>query len=341
MDKSVIFWALVVTAFVLLLSIISMGSAMKVFIKSDAFKKKLDNVKKNKAVKTVLMLLAFLATSTSGFAQETDLANEAADSFYTLQKIHVMLAIDIALTMFLIYYRIFFNKLLNIDKKEEEHAPVEEYVKQTTSKLTNILTDAVPVEDEQSILLDHEYDGIEELDNNLPPWWKYGFYISIVAAVIYILNYHVLEISPLQEEEYAINIEEAELEVQAYLKAQALNVDENTVVMLDDAGEISKGRILYDKFCVACHKEGGAGDVGPNLTDDYWIHGGKINDIFKTIKYGAQNGMKSWKDDFTGVQIQQVSSYIKTLRGTNPPNAKEAQGDLYLEETTTDTLNVE
>ncbi|RFC53374.1 cbb3-type cytochrome c oxidase N-terminal domain-containing protein [Brumimicrobium aurantiacum] len=341
MENSALFWALLVTAFILISSIISHGRSMKAFIKSDAFKQKLDNFKKSKTLKTVIMLMAYVAASSSVLAQEAEIAEEVTVSFYTSEKIYVLLAIDITLVLIMVYQQIFFSKLINIDKKEEETVQVEAYVKQTTSKISNILTDAVPVEEEKNILLDHEYDGIKELDNNLPPWWKYGFYISIAASVIYLLNYHVFKISPLQEEEYAINVEEAEQEVQAYLTAQALNVDENTVVMLNDASDISDGKILYDKFCIACHKEGGAGDVGPNLTDDYWIHGGRINDIFKVIKYGAQNGMKSWKDDFTGVQIQQISSYIKTLRGTNPPNAKEAQGELYMEETTTDTLNVE
>ncbi|MDX1444923.1 cbb3-type cytochrome c oxidase N-terminal domain-containing protein [Lishizhenia sp.] len=349
MEKSVIFWALVVTAFVLLLSIFSLGNAMKVYIKSDTFKNKVNKIKENNTIKTLLLLLAFVATSTGTFAQ--DAATSAAEvSFYTTTKIYILLAIDLALVAFLVYYRNFFNKLINIDKKEEDEAPVQEFVKERTSKLTQILTDTVPVEEEESILMDHEYDGIQELDNNLPPWWIYGFYLSIIAGVLYLLNYHVFKISPLQEEAYQTEVKEAKIAVDLYLKEQALNVDENTVTVLTDDADISKGRMLFNQYCIACHKEGGGGDVGPNLTDDYWIHGGKINDVFKTIKYGAQNGMKSWKDELNPVQMQQVASYIKSLRGTNPPNAKEPQGDLYVEEGTAetevegevaDTLNVE
>lgn len=358
MEKSVIFWALVVTGFVLLLSILSLGNAMKVYIKSDAFKEKVNKIKNNSSLKTLLVLIAFVATSTGSWAQEAAATSPAPEeSFYTTTKIYIFLAIDLALAAFLIYYRIFFQKLLSIDKAEdEETAPIQDFVKERSSKLTQILTDTVAVEDEESILMDHEYDGIQELDNNLPPWWIYGFYISILAGVIYLLNYHVFKISPLQEEAYVTEVEEAKVAVDLYLKEQALNVDENTVTYLTDNTDISKGRAMFNQYCIACHKEGGSGDVGPNLTDDYWIHGGKINDIFKTIKYGAQNGMKSWKDELNPVQMQQVSSYIKSLRGTNPPNAKEPQGELYVEEGTTeeeatteveaetevaDTLNVE
>jgi cytochrome c oxidase cbb3-type subunit 3 len=98
------------------------------------------------------------------------------------------------------------------------------------------------------------------------------------------------------------------------------------------AAEITEGATLYSKNCIACHGDKGQGGVGPNLTDDYWIHKGGIRDIFYTIKYGwAEKGMKSWKEDFSPVQIAQLASFVKTLHGTNPPAPKEKQGELYTE----------
>jgi cytochrome c oxidase cbb3-type subunit 3 len=195
--------------------------------------------------------------------------------------------------------------------------------------LTQILNDTVPIEEEESIMTDHEYDGIRELDNNLPPWWKWGFYISIVFAFVYMINYHLLG-TPLQVEEYTQSIEKGEQEVQAYLASQSMNVDETSVVQLLDAVDLKSGKGIFIQYCVVCHKEDGGGSVGPNLTDVYWIHGGDIKDLFKTIKYGANNGMKSWKDELNPVQMQEVASYILTMGGTNPPDAKAPEGDEFI-----------
>lgn len=189
-----------------------------------------------------------------------------------------------------------------------------------------------PVEQEAQIDLGHDYDGIRELDNRLPPWWLYGFYLTILFAAVYLWQYHVSERAPLSIEEYAIAMKHAEEEKVAYLKRSANNVDETTVKFLTDADDISTGKKVYDQFCAPCHGGSGEGTVGPNLTDDYWLHGGSIADIFKSVKYGwPEKGMRSWKEDLSPSQIAQVASYIKSLRGTNPPNAKEKQGELFEE----------
>ena len=202
----------------------------------------------------------------------------------------------------------------------------------TESKIMMSLTDAVAIEEEDSIMLDHDYDGIKELDNNLPPWWKYGFYLTIVTGVIYLLHFHVFKTGDLQGKEYDNAIAQAKIEVDEFMKTSANNVDENTVKVLTEASDITAGKDLFIANCVACHGKGGEGTVGPNLTDEYWIHGGSIKDLFKTLKYGwVEKGMKSWKDDLSPIQMAQVSSYIRTLKGTNPPNPKAPQGDLYSE----------
>jgi cytochrome c oxidase cbb3-type subunit 3 len=177
-----------------------------------------------------------------------------------------------------------------------------------------------PAHEEVQIDLGHSYDGIRELDNRLPPWWLYGFYVTIIFAGIYLWRYHISHSAPSSQEEYQIAMVKAEEQKEAYLKKAAANIDENTVRLLTQAADIQ---------------------AGPNLTDEYWLHGGSVKDIFKTIKYGVpEKGMKSWKEDFSPKQLAQLSSYIKSLKGTNPPNAKEKQGELYKETAVTDSVKV-
>ncbi|WP_205755920.1 cbb3-type cytochrome c oxidase N-terminal domain-containing protein [Lacibacter luteus] len=189
-----------------------------------------------------------------------------------------------------------------------------------------------PMEQEANIVLDHNYDGIRELDNRLPPWWLYGFYVTIIIGGIYLWRYHVSETAPLSKQEFEIAMKKADEEKAAYLAKAANNVDENTVTLMKEVTALDAGKAAFVQMCAACHGKAGEGSVGPNLTDDYWLHGGSINDVFKTIKYGwPEKGMKAWQDDFSPVQIAQIASYIKSLNGTNPPNGKEKQGDLYKE----------
>lgn len=191
-----------------------------------------------------------------------------------------------------------------------------------------------PVHEEADIDLGHDYDGIRELDNRLPPWWLYGFYLCIVFAGIYLYRNHVSHTAPSSKEELTMSLEVAAIEKEAYLKKAANKVDENTVTYLSDATSLEAGKKLFTTTCAACHAADGGGMVGPNLTDPYWIHGGSISDIFKTIKYGwPEKGMKSWQEDYSPVQMAQLSSYVKSLEGTKPAKAKEPQGNLYADTT--------
>lgn len=192
-----------------------------------------------------------------------------------------------------------------------------------------------PVSQEADLDLGHDYDGIRELNNRLPPWWLYGFYLCILFAAVYLWRFHVSHTGPSSKEEFETSVARAEERVQEYLKKKGESVDENTVTLLTAAADIEAGKAIFTdpSKCPACHTpQGGGNAVGPNLTDDYWLYGGSIKDIFKTIKYGTTKGMRSWKDDLSPKQMAQVSSYVISLRGTNPPNAREPQGTLYTEE---------
>lgn len=198
----------------------------------------------------------------------------------------------------------------------------------------------VPIDKESEINLNHEYDGIEELDNRLPPWWVYMFYITILWAGVYVYIYHFSDIGLSQQEEYDLEIAMAEDAKAAYLATQGNTVDESNVVTLTDAASLSSGESIFKASCSACHGQLGEGGIGPNLTDPYWVHGGGIQNVFKTVKYGVpEKGMISWKAQLPPIAMQQVSSYILTLAGTDPPNGKEPEGSLWQEGT--DALKAE
>ncbi|SHM93497.1 cytochrome c oxidase cbb3-type subunit 3 [Cyclobacterium lianum] len=187
-----------------------------------------------------------------------------------------------------------------------------------------------PIEQEADIQLDHSYDGIVELDNFMPPWLAYVFYLSIGFAIIYFVNYSVLGIGKTQMEEYEEELAIAAMEEEARGESMLAAIDENTVEFTSSTAAIEAGSELYAGNCAACHAMDGGGGVGPNLTDEYWIHGGDIKDIFSVVKYGVvEKGMIPWQDQLSPEQMQQVSSYILTLQGTSPANPKEPQGEKY------------
>lgn len=186
----------------------------------------------------------------------------------------------------------------------------------------------VPLEKEETILLNHSYDGIQELDNHLPPWWVKMFYATIVFSIVYVGIYHFWNLTPLQDEEYQIAMDEAKKEVELYQSKMANTIDEKTVKLLTDGKTIAAGKDIFNSKCAACHGQAGEGGVGPNLTDEYWLHGGTVNDIFKTVKYGVpEKGMIAWQATMKPNEIQQVSNFILSIQGSNPANAKAPQGE--------------
>ena len=191
---------------------------------------------------------------------------------------------------------------------------------------------SVSIEHEADILMDHDYDGIKELDNSLPPWWKYGFYLTIVIAICYLTYYHILG-GELQVAAYDRSVVEAKAAQEAYQKEHGDMINADNVKLITDKTQLVDAEKTFKTTCFVCHGMNGEGKIGPNLTDDYWIHGGSIKNIFTTITNGwPEKGMQSWKTTFTPLQISQLASYVKSLRGTNPANPKEKQGDLFVEE---------
>ncbi|HLV40349.1 cbb3-type cytochrome c oxidase N-terminal domain-containing protein [Xanthomarina sp.] len=189
-----------------------------------------------------------------------------------------------------------------------------------------------PMAKEHEIILDHSYDGIRELDNDLPPWWLYGFYASIIFAVIYLIRFEVLD-GYNQYDELETEYAEAQVAIEAYKKTAKNLVDFNTVEVLTSPADLSNGKALYEINCVACHQSDGGGGIGPNLTDEHWILGGGIKHIFKTISEGGRTGkgMIAWKQSLKPLEIAQISSYVLQFQGTTPEKPKEAEGDIWKE----------
>ena len=267
--------------------------------------------------KVVLLLLSFFMSST-GFSAES-IENPTFEIAFSDNSFWILLTFDVILVMIILYIVGVMNgMLLRIHPRKR--------VSQFWKSWQKTLVDSTPIESEHSILLDHDYDGIKELDNNLPPWWKYGFYATIVWAFIYLGYYHVFG-GPLQQEEYETEILEGELAVAQYKADHPELVTAESVELLTDDATISKGRGIFKQYCVTCHMEGGAGGAGPNLTDKYWIYKGDIQGVFTTISEGAQNGMKAWKTQLNGNEIQAVSNYVMQLDPLLPPLGQEPKGE--------------
>ncbi|HIY77141.1 MAG TPA: c-type cytochrome [Candidatus Sphingobacterium stercorigallinarum] len=214
--------------------------------------------------------------------------------------------------------------------KEEQNAATARRIvrKKYWSDAWNYFMGLKPIEQEKSLIIDdHQYDGIVELDNPIPVWFNALFYSTVVFAVAYLLIYHVLGWGLNQDQEYENEMARAELAKKEYLSKTANLFDEHTIEP-DESGSLARnGEPLFATNCAACHGMVGEGGIGPNLTDRFWIHGGEIKDVFRTIKYGVpEKGMVPWEQTLTPGQIAELSNYILSLRDTRPPNAKGAEG---------------
>lgn len=291
-------------------------------------------MKKDKATK-LLSIITLLTLSSTSFAQDATtpaaptsdlISGISSNGFYGLLSVVLL---ELIILLALIYNLKFILRKEKVTTLEVEGEVVQKEAGGFAKWWDNI-NKFKPVHEEAAIDLGHDYDGIRELDNRLPPWWLYGFYLCVIFAGIYLWRYHVAHSAPLSKEELAIELKKGEEDKAAYLKNAANNIDETTVKYLTAEADLAAGKKVFITACAACHLADGGGSVGPNLTDEYWIHGGSIQDIFKTLKYGwVEKGMKSWKDDYTPMQIAQIASFVKSLQGTKPAKGKEPQGTIF------------
>lgn len=253
----------------------------------------------------------------------------------------IVLAFLLLTLVFLIASELILRAVENVMFRTLSKEAQDRYLAEKTEKLEwkwgkrmyKKLLDKKPLETESEIVLDHNYDGIRELDNNLPPWWTYLFYMTILFAVVYLVRFEIFN-DYTQDDEYQEAVTKAQIAIEEYKKTAKDLVDINSVTLLTDASDIKAGKAIYDQSCVACHMADGGGGIGPNLTDKNWILGGGIKNVFNTISEGGRDGkgMVAWKQILKPAERAQVASYVLTMQGTTPANPKAAEGDIWVEE---------
>lgn len=230
--------------------------------------------------------------------------------------------------------KVTYHMLSEEQKKQLEEAQSLPFTESAFyQSLSKKLTRSKEIEEEHDIMLDHDYDGIKELDNVLPPWWVNLFYLTIIFAFVYLVRFHIYNDYD-QATEFETEMAIAKAEVEKYKLTAPDLMDKDKVTLLTDATALAEGKKLFETNCVACHKPDGGGSIGPNLTDEHWILGGGIKNVFNTLMEGGREGkgMVSWKATIKPSDLQKVASYVLSLQGTNPPDAKPAEGDIWVDE---------
>jgi cytochrome c oxidase cbb3-type subunit 3 len=220
--------------------------------------------------------------------------------------------------------------------KNEKFGIVPEEGNAWIKKLIQSWTKSKDIDEEDEIILDHNYDGIQELDNNLPPWWVYMFYATIVFAVVYLVRFHVLD-GDTQIVEYNQAVAEAKVSLKKYKSTATDLITADNVILLTDAKDLGRGKAIFKLNCASCHLADGGGSIGPNLTDEFWILGGGIKNVFTTISNGGRDGkgMIAWNKTLKAADMAKVASYVISLQGTTPANGKAAQGEKWVVEEAT------
>jgi cytochrome c oxidase cbb3-type subunit 3 len=287
--------------------------------------------------KFFITLALFALTLPMAFGQ--DAATPAATSFLDdpLLPFYMVVGFIFIIALLVLTVAAYMLRVLNIMARQAEKERAEKLgipyqeAPSMWQRLWDQWNALKPLEKEADIMLDHNYDGIRELDNHLPPWWKWLFYFTIGFAVVYLLVFDVFNTLPTQLQEYDSEVAYAQ---QQALKRQASNpvaaIDENNIEATTDALALADGKQTFLTTCASCHRKDGGGDIGPNLTDEYWLHGGTIKDVFKVVRHGvAGTNMIAWEGVISPEKMKNVSSYVLTLQGSNPANPKKPQGDLF------------
>lgn len=328
--QSPTFYALFFVAVVLLIYILQLSKVLRAVSTHDA-RKNGDTWEKFKMI--VLLVGSTFLIPHATFASDS----VSTESHPMLDFIHDgfghnainALVVIIVIELFVVLY---FTRMIRLFvEKPKEDEPAAHLVGEESEVQTSVFWDkinaSVAIAEESAVMMDHDYDGIRELDNNLPPWWKYGFYFTIVWTLGYLTYFHI-SAGPSSIEEYRTQITDGERAVAEY-RARAKNlVDETNVVASMDQADLNAGKAIFAQHCAQCHAADGGGQIGPNLTDDYWLYGADIKDVFRTIKYGVNGkGMKSWQQELSPVLMAQVASFVKSLGGTTPMKPKAPDGE--------------
>lgn len=182
----------------------------------------------------------------------------------------------------------------------------------------------------QDVVRGHAFDGIEEFDNRLPNWWLWSLYLACIFSVVYWIHYHVLRTGPSALDDFRADMsvfakEKADREAREALSAVS---DESLEAMAKDPAVVEAGKQIFLLQCFSCHKADGGGLIGPNLTDKYWIHGGRPAEIYALIVKGVvEKGMLAWGSVIGKTKCQQVAAYVLTLRNTNVAGGKAPEGE--------------
>lgn len=312
--------------------ILAMSSILRTMMGSTGWMRKLTD-RATKAAALLPLLLAAGGAQAQAYVEPRATMTHQ-ELFYLLLVINVFLFIVLLVQINLL--RGTMRAITGVFEEQRGAAAAAAKRPSPVAKLMELLTRRPSKEvEERDLLMHHEYDGIRELDNVLPPWWLWLFYGTIAWSVLYLVNMHVTQSWSDSHEEYAAEMEKAKADVAAYIAKAGAAVDENSVTVTTDPGLLAAAKETFTTYCAACHGADAAGSetsVGPNLTDAYWLHGGGVKDIFKTIKYGVpEKGMISWKAQLKPNEIQGLASYILSLQGTGGPTQKAPQGELWKE----------
>jgi len=294
-----------------------------------------------------LALIFFISVlAISAFAQENSAGAKpfSDDPFnHPMLPLYAVSAFVLIVIMLVAFVAIYMIRILNIltiqAEKEKARKQGVVYTPKPTwwSRFSQTMNASVPLAQEKDIELDHNYDGIKELDNHLPPWWKWLFYGTVAWSVVYLFVFHISNSLPLSGDEYQQEVAFAEDQARKLKASQPqAEINENSLAFtLDSISFISKGKTVFmDNNCGSCHRnDGGGNTIGPNLTDEYWLHGGHIKNVFSTIKNGVvEKGMPAWGKSLSPQQVRDVTFFVLSLQGTKPASAKNPQGDILKEE---------